>query len=100
MLEPFLLKILQETHKFSWAGLFSLVGPRKYNVIFVGPCDRQKCGLISWARQYFRRQANENTKVIFVGLHTDENFAYVRRPQPGRRKYVLYFRQPQPDRQK
>jgi hypothetical protein len=77
---------LQETHKFSWVGLFSSVGPRKYNVIFVGPSDPRKYGLFSWARLYFRRQADENTKVIFVGLHTDENAVYFRRSQPDRRK--------------
>jgi hypothetical protein len=31
---------LQETPKFSWAGLFSSADPRKYNVIFVGKSDR------------------------------------------------------------
>jgi hypothetical protein len=59
---------LQETHKFSWAGLFSSADPRKYNVIFVGPRDRRKCGLFSWASEYFRGQAHENTEVIFIGL--------------------------------
>jgi hypothetical protein len=85
-LDEYLAIPLQETHKFSWAGLFSSVGPRKYNVIFVGPCDPRKYGLFSWARLYFHRQADENTKVIFVGLHTDENAVYFRRSQPGRRK--------------
>jgi hypothetical protein len=64
---------LQETPKFSWAGLFSSAGPRKYNVIFVGHSDRRKCVLFSWANEAFRRQAHENTKGIFVGLGTDEN---------------------------
>jgi hypothetical protein len=77
---------LQETHKFSWAGLFSSAGPRKCNVIFVGPRDRRKCGIFSWASEYFRGQAHENTKVIFVGLGTDGTMVYFRRPQLGRRK--------------
>jgi hypothetical protein len=51
---------LQETPKFSWAGLFSSAGPRKYNVIFVGKSDRRNCVLFSWARENFRRQAHEN----------------------------------------
>jgi hypothetical protein len=63
---------LQETPKFSWARLFASAGPRKYNVIFVGQSDRQKCVLFSWASEDFRRQAHENTKGIFVGLGTDE----------------------------
>jgi hypothetical protein len=64
---------LQETPKFSWAGLFSSAGPRKYNVIFVGNSDRRKWVLFSSANEAFRRQAHENTKGIFVGLGTDEN---------------------------
>jgi hypothetical protein len=71
---------LQEMHKFSWAG------PRKYNVIFVGPRDRRKCGVFLWAGEYFRGQAHENTELIFVGHWTDENVVYFRRPQPDRRK--------------
>jgi hypothetical protein len=64
---------LQETPKFSWAGLFSSAGPRKYNVIFVGNSDRRKWVIFSSANEAFRRQAHENTKGIFVGLGTDEN---------------------------
>jgi hypothetical protein len=63
---------LQETPKFLWARLFSSVGPRKYNVIFVSQSDRRKCVLFSWASEDFRRQVHENTKGIFVGLGTDE----------------------------
>jgi hypothetical protein len=91
------LDTLQETHKFSWAGLFSSAGPRKYNVIFVGQRDRRKCGLFSWASEYFRGQAHENTEGIFVGLGTDENVVYFRRPQPADENKSLtdlYFRQP------
>jgi hypothetical protein len=91
---------LQETPKFSWAGLFSSAGPRKYNVIFVGQRDQRKCGLFSWASEYFRGHDHENTKGIFVGLGTDENVGYFHRPQLGRRKEVGYFRRPQPGRQK
>jgi hypothetical protein len=64
---------LQETPKFSWAGLFSSAGPRKYNVIFVGKSDRRNCVLFSWARENFRRQAHENTKGIFVGIGDRRN---------------------------
>jgi hypothetical protein len=71
---------LQETHKFSWAVLFSSAGPRKYGCYFRRPRDRRKCGVFSWAGVYFRGQAHENTEVIFVGLWTDENVAYFRRP--------------------
>jgi hypothetical protein len=67
---------LQETHKFSWAWLFSSVGPRKYIVIFVGPRDRLKFGLFSWASTYFRRPAHENRNDIFVGPEADENKVY------------------------
>jgi hypothetical protein len=77
---------LQETHKFSWAGIFSSAGPRKYGSYFRRPRDRRKCGVFSWAGKYFRRQAHENTEVIFVGILTDENVEYFRWPQPGRRK--------------
>jgi hypothetical protein len=89
---------LQETHKFSWARLFLSAGPRKYGCYFRRPRDRRKCGVFSWAGEYFRRQAHGNTEVIFVGLGADENVAYFRRPQPGRRKKSLtdhYFRRPE-----
>jgi hypothetical protein len=64
--------------------LFSSVGPRKYIVIFVGPRDRQKCGLFSWASTYFRQPAHENTSDIFVSPEVDENEVYFRRSQPDR----------------
>jgi hypothetical protein len=83
---PLSLETLQKTPKFSWAGLFSSAGLRKYNVIFVGKSDRRKCVLFSWANEDFRRQAHENTIGIFVGLGTDETVCYFRRPQLGRRK--------------
>jgi hypothetical protein len=77
---------LQETHKFSWAGIFSSAGPRKYGSYFRRPRDRRKWGVFSWADQYFRRQAHENTEVIFVGHEADENLAYFRGSGPYRRK--------------
>jgi hypothetical protein len=40
--------------------------------------------LFSWASEYFRGQTHENTKLIFVGLGTDENVVYFHRSQPGR----------------
>ena len=70
---------LQETHKFSWAQLFSSVDLRNYKVIFVGPRDRRKFGLFSWANTYVRRPAHENRKDIFVGPEADENNLYFRR---------------------
>ena len=50
--------------------------------------------LFSWASEYFRGQAHENTKLIVVGLGTDENVVYFRRSPPGPRKYDHYFRRP------
>jgi hypothetical protein len=83
-LGPRLPGALQETHKFSWAGIFSSAGPRKYGSYFRWPRDRRKCGVFSWAGEYFRRQFHENTEVIFVGLVTDENVEYFRGPGPYR----------------
>jgi hypothetical protein len=40
---------LQETHKFSWARIFSSGGPRKYDSCFRRPRNRRKCGIFSWA---------------------------------------------------
>jgi hypothetical protein len=77
---------LQETHKFSWAGIFSSAGPRKYGSYFRQPRDRRKCGVFLWAGEYFRWKAHENTKVIFVGLLTDKNVAYFLGLGPCRRK--------------
>jgi hypothetical protein len=77
---------LQETHNFLWAEIFSSAGPRKYRSYFRRSRDRRKCGVFSWAREYVRRQAHENTEVIFVGLVTDENVEYFRGPGPYRRK--------------
>jgi hypothetical protein len=56
---------------------------------FRRPHDRRKCGVFSWAGEYFRQQAHENTEVIFVGLGADENVAYFCLPQPGRRNKVI-----------
>jgi hypothetical protein len=77
---------LQETHKFSWATIFSSADPRKYGSYFRRPRDRRKCGVFSWAGEYVHRQAHENTEVIFVGLVTDENVEYFREPGPYRQK--------------
>jgi hypothetical protein len=61
-------RTLQETHKFSWAVLFSSADLRKFECYFRRPRDRRKYDVFSWAGEYFRGQAHENTVVIFVGL--------------------------------
>jgi hypothetical protein len=82
----FTVLALQETHKFLWAGLFLSAGPRKYGCYFYRPSSPTKCGVFSWVGEYFCGQAHEHTEVIFVGLWTDENVVYFRRPQRGRLK--------------
>ena len=59
--------------------------PTKISQIFVGPRDRRKFGLFSWANTYVRRPAHENKKDIFVGPEADENNLYFRRSQLDRR---------------
>jgi hypothetical protein len=60
---------LQKTHKFSWAGIFSLASPRKYGSYFRRLLDRRTYGIFSSAKG----PAHENNQ-------------YFCRPQSGPRK--------------